>query len=115
MQESIRMLEAQDIKEILGIALGSVYKLMKRTDFPAIWVSSRRVVIPEHAFIKWLDKQVEEKNKEINTCLRCGCKFKAEHPSITKYCKECGMLIRAQQNRARVQMCRERKKHGADC
>ena len=57
----MKMLEAQDIKEILGIALGSVYKLMKQPDFPAIRVSARRYVVPEDAFRKWLDEQAEAK------------------------------------------------------
>lgn len=57
----MKMLEAQDIKEILGIALANAYKLMKRPDFPAIKVSARRYVVPEDAFRKWLDDQAAKK------------------------------------------------------
>ena len=60
----MKMLEAQDIKEILGIALANAYKLMKRPDFPAIKVSARRYVVPEEAFRKWLDDQAEAKKAE---------------------------------------------------
>ena len=60
-QNKVKMLEAQDIKEMLGIALGSVYKLMKRPDFPAIKVSARRYVVSEEAFRKWLDDQAAKK------------------------------------------------------
>lgn len=60
-QNKVKMLEAQDIKEILGIALGSVYKLMKQPDFPAIRISARRYVVPEDAFRKWLDDQTAKK------------------------------------------------------
>ena len=60
-QNKVRMLEAQDIKEILGIALGSVYKLMKQPDFPAIKVSARRYVVSEEAFRRWLEDQAEAK------------------------------------------------------
>lgn len=60
-QNKVKMLEAQDIKEILGIALGSVYKLMNRPDFPAIRISARRFVVPEDAFRKWLDDQTAKK------------------------------------------------------
>lgn len=60
-QNKVRMLEAQDIKEILGIALGSVYKLMKQPDFPAIRISARRYVVPEEAFKKWLEDQAAKK------------------------------------------------------
>ena len=61
MNEKVRMLEAQDIKETLGIALGSVYKLMRRPDFPAIKVSARRYIVPEDKFRQWLDEQAEAK------------------------------------------------------
>ncbi len=60
-QNKVKMLEAQDLKEMMGIALGSVYKLMRRPDFPAIKVSARRYVVPEDAFRKWLDDQAEAK------------------------------------------------------
>lgn len=60
-EQKMKMLEAQDIKEILGIALANAYKLMKRPDFPAIKVSARRYVVPEDAFRKWLDDQAAKK------------------------------------------------------
>ncbi len=60
-KNDVKMLEAQDIKEILHIALANAYKLMKRPDFPAIKVSARRYVVPEDSFRKWLDDQVEAK------------------------------------------------------
>ena len=60
-ENKVKMLEAQDIKEILGIALGSVYKLMKQPDFPAIKVSARRYVVSEEAFKKWLEDQAKAK------------------------------------------------------
>lgn len=60
-EQKMKMLEAQDIKEMLGIALGSVYKLMKRPDFPAIKVSARRYIVPEDAFRRWLDEQAAKK------------------------------------------------------
>lgn len=63
-QKKVTMLEARDISNILGIALGNAYKLMKRPDFPAIRVSARRYVVPEEAFRKWLEDQVEAKKAE---------------------------------------------------
>ena len=57
--------QAEDLKEMLGIALGSVYKLMKRPDFPAIRVSARRYVVPKDAFEKWIDKQCQQKKEGI--------------------------------------------------
>lgn len=55
--------QAEDLKEMLGIALGSVYKLMRRPDFPAIKVSARRYVVPKDAFEKWIDEQCQQKKE----------------------------------------------------
>lgn len=60
-EQKMKMLEAQDLKEILGIALANAYKLMKRPDFPAIKVSARRYIVPEDAFRKWLEDQAAKK------------------------------------------------------
>ena len=56
--EKIEFLNAKDIQEMLGIALSSVYKLMKQPGFPAVKVSARRTVIPKKAFENWIEKQV---------------------------------------------------------
>lgn len=60
-QNKVPMLTAHDIKKSMGIALGAVYRLMRRPDFPAIKVSARRYVVPEDAFRRWLDEQAEAK------------------------------------------------------
>ena len=60
-EQKEKFLEAEDLKEMLGIAMSNVYKLMKRPDFPAIKVSARRYVVPESAFRKWLDDQTAKK------------------------------------------------------
>lgn len=60
-QNGIRVLEARDISNILGIALRNAYMLMKRPDFPAIQVSARRYVVPESAFVEWLNWQANAK------------------------------------------------------
>ena len=70
-EKAVKMLEAQDLKEIMGIALGSVYKLMKRPDFPAIQVSARRYIVPEDAFRKWLDDQAEAKKAGTGADAEC--------------------------------------------
>lgn len=109
MSEQIKMIEAQDIKEIMGMALANVYKLMKRPDFPAIRISARRYVVPEEAFRKWLNDQIEMK-KEGNICINCGGLFKAKNPGVAKYCPDCGRIIKDQQNRDRVRKYREKKR-----
>lgn len=48
--------------------------------------------------------------RAVNTCEQCGKEFIAENPSSTKYCPECGKVIRAQQNRDRVRRYREKLK-----
>ena len=62
----IEVYQAEDLKEMLGIALGSVYKLMKRPDFPAIKVSARRYVVPKDAFEKWIDEQCQNKKEALS-------------------------------------------------
>lgn len=57
--------KAEDLKEMLGIALRSVYKLMQRPDFPAIKVSARRYVVPKDAFEKWINEQCHQKMEGI--------------------------------------------------
>jgi predicted DNA-binding transcriptional regulator AlpA len=106
----MKMLEAKDIKEILGMALANVYKLMKQPDFPAIRISERRYIVPEEKFYKWIDEQIEEKrNRKGSVCTVCGKQIETPYPN-KKYCADCGKLIRAQQNRDRVRKYREKKR-----
>lgn len=56
-----RVLNARDICSIMGMSLNNVYALMRSADFPAIKVSPRRYVVPEDAFNRWLDEQVQAK------------------------------------------------------
>ena len=62
----IEVYQAEDLKEMLGIALRSVYQLMKRPDFPAIKVSARRYVVPKDAFEKWIDEQCQNKKEALS-------------------------------------------------
>lgn len=62
-QIKVRMLNAYDIKRSTGMALANVYKLMKRQDFPTIRISARRYVVPEAAFLKWMEDQIEAKKE----------------------------------------------------
>lgn len=54
-------LQARDISVAMGLSLGNVYTLMRSEGFPAIRVSTRRYVVPEDAFNRWLDEQVRLK------------------------------------------------------
>ncbi len=67
----------------------------------------------------WYWKQTRDQKRHctvymaMNTCMKCGKEFRSNNPSSTKYCPECGKLIRAQQNRDRVRRYRERLKQEA--
>lgn len=49
-------LDVKDVARILGISERSAYYLVKREDFPSLNIG-RRIVIPEDAFYKWLNKK----------------------------------------------------------
>lgn len=50
--------------------------------------------------------------KAMNRCERCGTEFESKNPSSTRYCPECGEVVRAEQNRERVR--KYRRNHGKD-
>ena len=43
--------------QVLGISLPLAYQLARRADFPAIKISSRRIVVPAASLETWLEKQ----------------------------------------------------------
>ncbi len=50
------MLNAETIKNVLGISLTSAYELMHEKDFPSIKVGSR-IIVPKDKFREWIDKK----------------------------------------------------------
>ena len=56
-------LNAAMVAKVLGIAPSSSYELMHEKDFPSICIGSRLVVPKEH-FKKWVDEQIEKKNRK---------------------------------------------------
>ncbi len=56
-----RVLNARDLCVIMSMSLNNVYALMRSNGFPAIKVSPRRYVVPEDAFNRWLEEQVQAK------------------------------------------------------
>ena len=50
------MLNAETIKNVLGISLTSAYELMHEKDFPSIKIGSR-IIVPKDKFRKWIDKK----------------------------------------------------------
>lgn len=50
------MLNAEIIKNVLGISLTSAYELMHEKDFPSIKIGNR-IIVPKEKFIEWVDKK----------------------------------------------------------
>ena len=56
-------LNAKNLSKVLGLSESRVYELMHEKDFPSICIGSRLVVPKEH-FKKWVDEQIEKKNRK---------------------------------------------------
>ena len=50
------MLNAETIKNVLGISLTSAYELMHEKDFLSIKIGSR-IIVPKDKFRDWIDKK----------------------------------------------------------
>ena len=49
------MLNADTVKDVLGISISSAYELMKETGFPSLKIGSR-IVVPKDKFIEWVER-----------------------------------------------------------
>ncbi len=49
------MLNADTIKDVLGISISSAYELMKEKGFPSLKIGSR-IVVPKDKFIEWVEQ-----------------------------------------------------------
>ena len=54
------MLNAEHVKDVLGISISSAYELMHEKDFPAIRIGNR-LVVPKEKFISWIDRKSERR------------------------------------------------------
>jgi len=50
-----------EVAALLGINLPRAYELTRQPGFPAIRVSSRRIIIPKEAFHRWLESAALDK------------------------------------------------------
>ena len=50
------MLNAETIKNVLGISLTSAYELMHEKGFPSIKIGNR-LIVPKDKFREWIDKK----------------------------------------------------------
>ena len=49
------MLNAETVKNVLGISISSAYELMHEKDFPSIKIGNR-LIVPKDKFREWIDK-----------------------------------------------------------
>ena len=52
------MLNAEMLRDILGISLTSVYELLHDKDFPSIKIGNR-FVVPKEKFMDWIDARTK--------------------------------------------------------
>ncbi len=50
------MLNANHVKNVLGISISSVYELMRENDFPSVKIGNR-LIVPKEKFIEWINKR----------------------------------------------------------
>ncbi len=53
------MLNAENVKDILGISISSAYELMKEKGFPSVRIGNR-IVVPKEEFRAWISAQVNK-------------------------------------------------------
>ena len=53
------MLNAENVKDILGISISSAYELMKEKGFPLVRIGNR-IVVPKEEFRAWISAQVNK-------------------------------------------------------
>ena len=51
------MLNANTVKDVLGISISSAYELMKEKGFPSLKIGSR-IVVPKDKFIEWVEQNM---------------------------------------------------------
>ena len=49
------MLNADTVKDVLGISISSAYELMKEKGFPSLKIGSR-IVVPKDKFVEWVER-----------------------------------------------------------
>jgi len=53
------ILTAADVARVLGLSKPTTYELFARSDFPAVRVSERRLIVGKDKLKAWLDEQAE--------------------------------------------------------
>ena len=50
------MLNANHVKDALGISISSAYELMHEKGFPSLQIGNR-LIVPKEKFMKWIDER----------------------------------------------------------
>ena len=50
------MLNANHVKDVLGISISSAYELMHEKGFPSLQIGNR-LIVPKEKFMKWIDER----------------------------------------------------------
>ncbi len=51
-----QFLNAQHLRDVLGISISSAYELMNEKGFPSVHIGSR-LIVPKDKFRAWIDEQ----------------------------------------------------------
>ena len=53
-------INANSLKDVLGISLTSAYELLHQKDFPSVKIGNR-IAVSKEKFIEWIDKKSERR------------------------------------------------------
>ena len=53
------MLNAEVVKDMLGISISSAYELMCRKNFPSVRIGNR-LIVPKNKFRNWIEKETDK-------------------------------------------------------
>ena len=53
------MLNAEIVKDVLGISISSAYELMRRKDFPSVRIGNR-LIVPKDKLREWIEKEADK-------------------------------------------------------
>ncbi len=57
MQSNRLVLNVEELADVLGVSKPTAYELTRKSGFPAVRVSARRIVIPVEGLRQWLEAE----------------------------------------------------------
>ena len=55
-------MNADTVKDVMGISISSAYELMHEKDFPAIRIGNR-LVVPKEKFQEWIENRIDKQEE----------------------------------------------------